>query len=147
MAAAVTNIKNEIKALLQELQRTEVLRDVQVDDLKRGLFDRDFSAYPTAILTTPSIEADPLTNRQNLRTYIFEIVIIHNGEEIEDATTIEELAETILNKFDNAPSLNGKADGGLEPSTTTPEAIPSRGKTYIAFSVILRARAVRDLTF
>lgn len=145
--ALATNIKNEIKKLLEELVRGEVLKEVHVDDLKAGIFDRDYGGYPVAVLTTPSIEGGYFTNRQNERLHTFEIVVIHKAEEIQDATAIEDLAETILDKFDNKPTLNGKADGGVEPSTSTPEAIVSRGKTFVVFSVFVKAKAIKDLTF
>lgn len=152
MATKLNTIKTNIKAVLETLQRKEIVRDVQVDDFKKGIFNRDFSGFPVAILTTPTVDSRAETNVQNLRTYTFEILFIVNAEEVTDATQVEDLIENILNEFDNDVTLKGDtatgaADGGVEPSTTTPEAIQSGGRNYIAFSVIIRAKAIRDLTF
>ena len=152
MANKLNTIKTNIKAVLETLQRKEIIADVQVDDFKKGIFQRNFSAFPVAILTTPTIESIAATNVQNMRTYTFEILFLVNAEEVTDATQIEDLIENILNEFDNDVTLKGgtdtgAADGGVEPSTSTPEAIQSGGNNYIAFSVILRAKAIRDLTF
>lgn len=152
MAAIVVNIKNNIKAILNKLKNEETLRDVQVDDFKTNIFERNFSAFPCAILTTPSIENDALTSSQNIRLHTFEVVVILSGDEVTDPTQVEELIETIINKFDSDPTLKGDgttgvADGGVEPSSSTPEAVVSRGRQLIAFSIFIRARAVKDLTF
>ena len=148
----LNTIKTNIKATLDTLRRKEILRDVQVDDFKRGIFSRNFAAYPVAILTTPTVESRAETNTQNLRTYTFEIIVVVNANDVSDPAQVEDLIENILNEFDNDVTLKGgtaigAADGGVEPSTTTPEAVASGGNNYIAFSVILRAKAVRDLTF
>jgi len=145
-------IKTNIKATLDELKREQVLREVQVDDFKKSIFNRNFAAYPAAILTTPTIESSAATNVQNMRVYTFEIPVIVKAEEVTGAGQIEDLIEAILNKFDNDPTLKGdgttgSADGGVEPSTSSPEAVTSGGNDYIAFSIILRCRAIRDLTF
>ncbi len=152
MATKLNTIKTNIKATLETLQRKEIIKDVQVDDFKKGIFNRNFSAFPVAIMTTPTIESRAETNVQNTRTYTFEILFLVNAEEISDPAQIEDLIENILNEFDNDVTLKGgtatgAADAGVEPSTSSPEAIQSGGNNYIAFSVILRAKAVRDLTF
>lgn len=152
MATKLKTIKDNIKAVLEQLERDEVLKQVVVDDFKKGILSRDFAAFPVAILTTPTVDSRAETNVQNLRTYTFEILFLVNAEEVTDATEVEDLIENILNKFDNDVTLKGDtttgaADGGVEPSTTAPEPITSGSKNYIAFSVILRARAIRDLTF
>lgn len=141
------NIKTEIEKLLNELRRTEVLKQVIVHDNKKDVWAYDFSGFPTAILTTPTIDNDYLTNRQNLRLYTFEILIVHNKDEMGTTDAIEELMDTIVDKFDNNPTLNGKSDGAVEPSTSPVGTIDLPGKSYIVFSVIVKARAVKDLTF
>lgn len=147
--ATAKSIKDKIKTLLEELKTAGTLGEVQVDDLKVGIFDRDFGAFPVAVLATPSIESGLNTNRENLRTYTYEVVVVQKAENATDANSIEDLAEAILNKFDadmlsgTASQLRiGGADGGVEPSTSTPEAVVSRGKTYVVFSVFVRASAI-----
>lgn len=141
----VTNIKNQIKAKLDALVTANKLGEVQMDDYKLGIFDRDYGKFPVAILTTPSIEGNYLTNRDNIRTHTYEIIVINKGENIATATDIEELIETLLDAFDNDFTLNGVADGGVEPSSSTPQAVTSRGKSLVAFSIILKAKAVKNL--
>lgn len=150
MASKANTIKTNIKYILDALQRKEILRDVQVDDHKRNIFNRTFTAFPVAILTTPAIESRAETNVQNLRTYQFEIIVLLNSEEVTDDAQLEDLIEDILNEFDNDPTLKGgtdtsAADGAVEPSTSSPEAI--EGTKFIAFSITIRAKAMRDLTF
>ena len=113
---------------------------------------RNFSKFPVAILTTAATDSVANTNVQNLRTYTFEIVVLVKAEEITSPTQIEDLIENILNKFDNDPTLKAgtgisAADGAVEPSTSSPEAVTSGSNDYIVFSVNLRVRAIRDLTF
>lgn len=143
----VTNIKNRIKILLEELKDTGTLGMIYEDNYRQGIFDRDYSAFPAAILTVPSIEGGYFTNRQNERMHTFEIVVLQKGESVETAADIEELIESILDKFDNDPTLGGFADAGMEPSTSSPQAVISRGKSYVAFSVTIKAKAVKDLSF
>lgn len=143
-----TDIKNKIKAKLDVLQQAGTLAEVIVDDFKRGILDRDYSAFPVAILQTSAIENETITNRDNFRTYIFEIVVLSKGEDVKDATTIEDLREAIIDKFDNDPTLTNTADGAVEPSSSPAEPIPLQGgKSYIVFSIFIRARAVKTLTF
>lgn len=142
-----TDIKKEIKNVLDELVRAQTLRDVQVDDFKADPFARDFVAYPTAVLMTPSIEASVETNRDNIRTYTYEVVIVEKAENVSGSDQIEELAETLLDAFDNSGRLNGLANAGLEPAATSAEAITvSTGKTYIGFIIRVIAKALVALT-
>lgn len=142
-----SDIKTRIKALLDELVVSNDLAEVIVDDFKTSFDKKDIAAYPVAILSTPSVESEILTNRQNVRAYTFEVVVIMKGEDISGTDDVENLMETVLNKFDNDPTLNGKAEGGLEPSTSTPAPVTSGDNSYIVFSLFLRAKAIIDLTF
>lgn len=141
----VTNIKNQIKARLDALKTAGKLGEVIVDDFKLGIFERDFSAFPAAILTTPTIEGEYFTSGENMRTHVFEIVVIMRGENITTATQVEELAEAILDEFDKNDTLAGTAIQ-VEPATTAPEAVVSRGKSFIAFSVVVRAKGLKTIT-
>jgi hypothetical protein len=141
----VSDIKNQIKAHLDSLKTAGVLGDVIVHDYKLSIFDYDFAAYPAAVLTTPSIEGEYFTSGENLRTHSFEIVVISKGENVASITEIEDLAERILDEFDKDDTLAGTAIQ-VEPATTTPEAVTSRGKTYIVFSVIIRAKGIKSIT-
>ena len=122
------------------------LGEVQVDDFRTDLLQRDVAAYPVAILSTPSIESRAETNRDNTRTYNFDILVIQKGENVASASDIETLIEALLDPFDNDPNLGGTADGGVVPSTSTPQAITSGDKTFIVFTVTLRISAFKNLT-
>lgn len=148
MPTTETNIKNAIKAELDTLKTAGTLGEVQMDDFNESpIFDREISAYPVAILTGAAIESEPQTNRDNLRTFIFEIPIIQKAENITTSTDIEELRGKIMDHFDNNPTLGGAANGGVEPSVSPAESILSRGKSYIVFTLTLRAKASVSLTF
>jgi hypothetical protein len=142
MPSLETTIKNAIKAKLESLVPA-TLGEVQVDDFKlSNIFDRDIAKYPAAILTSATIEAEALTNRDNIRTLTFEIVILEKGENVADATQIEDLREKIFNVFDDDPSLGGTATGGVEPVLSPVEIITDRSRSFIVFSVIVKAKAV-----
>ncbi len=152
MPSTLSTIKTKIKANLDALVTAGTLGEVQVDDFRKSVFNRNIGAFPAAILTTPTVESTAETNRQNMRAYTFEVIVLSKLEDVTDAAQVEDLIEAILNQFDNDPTLKGggatgAADGGVEPSTSTPEAVSSEGASYVAFSVVLRARAIRELTF
>lgn len=142
------NIKNKIKDILDGVVTSGELKTVVVDDLKTSpIIDRDIPSFPAAILTSPSSEGGYLTNRENMRTYRFTVTVIQKGENLESADDIETLSDFLLDIFDDNPTLSGVANGGLEPSSSTPEAIVSQGKSYIIFTITLKAHASKLLNF
>ena len=143
---SIATIKSQIKADLDSLVPA-TLGEVQEDDFKTSIFDRDFGKFPVAILTTPEVAGDYLTNRENMRIYHFNIVVIQKQENVAGVADIETLIEVLLNKFDNDPTLAGAASGGVEPSSSAPEAIVSRAKTYIAFVISIKIHESVTLTF
>ena len=157
MASTANTIKTRIQTILNGLVASGTPTSAQLgavimDDFKKSIFGRDIPAYPVAILTTPSIDSKAETNVQNTRTYAFEILVLLRAEDVDDPAQVEDLIEAILNQFDNDPTLKagestGISDAGVEPSTSAPEAITNGDTSYIAFTIALRAKAVRDLTF
>jgi hypothetical protein len=141
----VTNIKSQIGTYLQDLVTAGTIGEYQIDDFQSGIFDRDYGAYPVAVLTSPATESRVYTNVEVYRTYIFEIVVICRGEDITSSTQIETLQEAILDKFDNNITLNGYSQE-TEAAASTPQSIMSRSRTWIAFSVTLRAKALKART-
>ena len=142
------DIKSKIKEILDSIVTSGELKTVVVDDLKTSpVLDRDIPSFPAAILTSPSSEGGYLTNRENMRTYRFAVTVIQKAENLESTDDIETLCDFLLDKFDNAPTLSGKADGGLEPSSSSPEAIVSQGKSYVMFTITLKAHATKLLSF
>lgn len=147
MAALITDVKNEIKSTLEGLVRNGTLGELQVDDFRTSLFDRNIAAYPCAILTPPYTEQTVETNRDNIRAYTFDVFVVEKQDNVSDSVQIEELQEAIFDAFDNAPTLNGKANAGLDPAMSQPEAVTDRGQRYIAFSVTLKAKVIKTLTY
>lgn len=149
MASLIATLKAEIKTLLEELKQAEVLGSVIVDDFKTdplGL-NKDIGAYPAAILGPASVESAYETNRENMRTHIFEILVIEKGENVSKDGIIEDLMQAILDQFDNHPTLNGLAVGAVEPAATSPTVVPAEDGSFIIFSVSLRVRGLVTLTF
>lgn len=146
----LSQIKRNIGEILKSLKRQEIIGDYRVDDYKKSIFRMDLGKFPVAVLATPTVSSEAATNRDNLRTYTFEIIVLSRLEDVNETNDIEELIEKILNEFDNDPTLKGgteisAADGGVEPSTTTPQVIADGGNNYVVFSVIIRVRALRTL--
>lgn len=143
----LSDLKSQIRERLVELKNDGILGEVVYDDYKMGIFDRDFAAFPAAILTVPSVANDSLTNTQNIRTYTYQIVVVMKAEDVTSPEQVEDLIMQILDKFDNQITMQNTADGGVEPSSTSPEAATSRGKSFIAFAVNIKAKVVKDLSF
>jgi len=144
-----TTLKSAIKTLLDELKTGEspILGDVQVDDLRESLFDRDVVAYPAAIICDPSVEAQTFTNSQDERTYNIPVIVYQKRENITSTNTIGKIREAIMNKIANDPTLGGAADGAVEPSSSIPEPASAKGKSIIYFTVLIKAKVVIDLSF
>ncbi len=143
----IQDIKNKIKAKLDAMVTAGTLGEVQMDDFKVGIFDREFAKFPAAVLTSPSVVGEVYMNTMNQREHTFNIVIIEKTENITSATDIENLMENIMNAFDNDPLLEGKSDSGMLPAVSSPEPVVSGSKSYIAFVITMKAKAIKDLTF
>jgi hypothetical protein len=138
--AVETDIKNQIKTLLGALVTAGTLGEVQSDDFKKNLLFDNIAKFPAAIVSPAAIDSDTETNRDNLRTYEYQILIVSKAEAITSETQIEDLREAIMNAFDNDPTLSGKANGGLTPSSSRPE--PDDSNSYIAFLITIKAKAL-----
>lgn len=147
--SVVGNVKTRIKSNLDALVSSSNLGQVIISDFnKKSIWEYDIATYPAAIISTPGIpESVGKTNGQNLRTYEFEIIVVEKGENIDDTSQIEDLMEVIANKFDNDPTLGGVACGAVDPVVTPAMALSNEDKTFVVFSVIIRAKVMIDLTF
>ena len=145
MTAISTTIKNAVKAKLDSLVPS-TLGQVIADDLKQSDFSyKNIGVFPAAILSCPAIEGTAETNRENMRSHAFMIVIVQKGENISSSSDIEELMEAILNAFDEDPTLGGAANGGCDPSSSTPEAITSADGSFVVFNILVKARAIKSI--
>ena len=141
-------IKEQIRLKLERLQREEVLRHVYVDDYKKEILDRDYPAFPTAILRSAGFQNEAFVNTGNMRTYSFDIVVLLKGDDVNDATSIEELRATITDRFDSDPTLGDTCEGGASPISSEIGTVGSiGGKSLIAFTLTIEGKATKDLTF
>lgn len=132
----------DIKARIVTLLNTLVpatLGEVISTPYNRGNLAQNIAAYPAAIVQPPSIESEYETNVDNMRTFRFEIPVIMRGEDI-TGTDAEDIREEVLNVFDNDPTLNGEAVGGLRPAVTELEEVGDVSASFVVFSVILSAK-------
>lgn len=146
MSSMSADAKTAIKNLLLELKTAGTLGDVLIDDFKTSIFEREIAVYPTAIIGTPAIKGEVMDSVRNTRELSFEILIVQKGENIATDHDIEDLAEAVMDKFDNHFDLNGYAVAGVEPATSAPDAITSGDKTFIAFTVSIKAKILKTLT-
>lgn len=144
---SASTIKAAIKTNLDELVTSEVLAGATTSDIKKDPLSADISGFPWAFLMPPSIEGEASDNRNNIRTYTYDIMIVWNAENIADATTIETDLEDILSKFDNDPTLSGTAMGGILPVSSAPQPFQHGGKDLIMAVVQVQAKQFVSLTF
>jgi hypothetical protein len=144
---SASTIKNAIKANLDELVTAEVLAGATITDLKRDPLSATIPNYPHAFLMPPSIESEVEDNRTNIRTYTYDIMVIWKAENVTDATTIEAALETILDKFDNDPTLGGTALAGVLPVSSAPQPLQHTSGAIIMAVVQIQAKQHVTLTF
>ena len=140
-------IKQAIKENLDELVTAGVLAGAAISDIKKDPLAADIPTFPHAFLMPPSIESEALDNRTNIRTYVYDIMLLWNAENIEDATTIEEDIEAVLSVFDNDPTLSGTAMGGVLPVSMAPQPFQHGGKDLSMAVVQIQAKQHVSLTF
>lgn len=144
---SASTIKGAIKVNLDALVTSEVLAGATSSDLKKDPLSADIPSFPWAFLMPPSIESEALDNRTNLRTYVYDIMVLWNAENITDATTVETDIEAILDKFDNDPTLQGTAMGGYLPVSMAPQPFQHGGKDLIMAVVQIQAKQHVSLSF
>lgn len=140
-------IKAAIKTNLDALVTSTVLAGATTSDLKKDPLAADIPNFPHAFLMPPAVESEVLDNRNVVRTYVYDIMILWSAENITDATTVETDLEAILDKFDNDPTLGGTALGGVLPVSSAPQPFQHSGKDLIMAVVQLQAKEHVQLTF
>ena len=143
----IADIKNAIKTRLEALVTAGTLGEVQTDDFRVPILERDIATYPAAILTTPSTAiANELTNNDNIREHAFEVLVIMNGDDITSATEVEDLIEALMNDLDANKTLGINDVVGTSPSISAPEAITRAGdQRLIVFTVTLRVKTAHSI--
>lgn len=144
---SAVSIKQAIKAVLDQLVTDGVLAGATTADLKKDPLGADIPSFPHAFLMPPSIESEALDNRTNLRTYVYDIMIVWKAENVEDAETVEADIEAILSRFDNNPTLDGTAMGGALPVSLAPQPLQHNARQLIIAGVQIQAKQHVSLTF
>src|SRR5258708_21849221 len=111
------DLKNYIQLKLQTLIPAS-LATVVCDDFKTDFLSREVNAFPTAIITPASVDSQATDSNDNVRTYIFDILVVQKGENIQSATDIETLRQTIMDLFDKDLTFSGYATAGVAPSSS-----------------------------
>ena len=138
-----TDIKTQIQALLEELV-PGTLGQVLVDSFQPDIDKYDIGKFPAAILATPSVPVSTReTNRENERIYQYEVFIIMNGNDVDNATAAETLMDALLDKFDGNSTLSGAAIS-VNPATIPQAPVPTPDRSRIFFSMFLNVRALAD---
>lgn len=144
------DIKNKIETELGVLKTATTIGAFESLDFKKNPVDlQDVEAFPYVLVSPPSIEtSEVIDNRTHFRTYKFEMFVAFKRDNITTDTTIEDTLEAIMDHFDDlSDDFGGLADGGINPSVSTPEPIESGGKLYVIASVTLEIRNTKSLTF
>lgn len=140
-------VKAQIKIRLDALVTAGTLAQAIEDNFHGDPLARDVK-YPVAILSPPAIESELFDNRTHIRTYTFDILIVQKGENIKGVVgSIEDLAEAIIDDFDNQPTLSGTAEATVVPVTSTPRQVTHGNKELVVFTIQLRAQSKHTLTF
>lgn len=144
---SIQNIKTAIKTNLDALVTDEVLGGATMTDIRKDPLAADIPSFPHAYLMPPSVESEVLDNRTVTRTYTFGVMVLFNAENLASTTELEEKIEAILSQFDNDPTLQGTALGGVLPVSSAPVPFQHNGKDLIVATVEIQAKEVVTLTF
>ncbi len=140
------NIKNQIVAKLQTLVPA-TLAEIKAEDFVTDFALSDNAQFPLAVVAPSTIESEAADNRNNLRTYSYEIAIIQRGENITSSSDIENLRQAVMDLFDNDPTLGGFSNGGVDPTSSPIKTIVHADKSYVGFSIKVKPKALVTLTF
>lgn len=145
----LANIKAAIKANLDELVTDTVLAGASESDIRKEPLNADVGSYPHAFVHPPAIDSEVLSNREIIRTYTFAIMVLFKAENLTSTAELENAVEAILDKFDNDPTLQGTALGGVLPVSSSPVPLqhPASGADLIMVVIELEAKAHVDLSF
>jgi hypothetical protein len=140
-------MKNAIVADLQSLVTSGVLKSVIVDDFtKLNPLDRTWGSFPSALVIPPTVSASEYYDvATNLREYTWYVMIVTTPENLSssDPTYLESLIDNTLQAFDSDVTLQGMANGGIQPAILDPPGpVSSNSVTYVVFYVTLKAKVL-----
>lgn len=140
-------IKQQILVQLQALKADGQIKSIAEIDNNADPFKIEPSnGYPLAIVAMPRVSADMEDNRNNLRTYRFDMLFVINPEDLRDtAEGAEIILDAILDKFDSNFTLDGAADAAMLPIEVESAPVSTGDKTYLCFFATLKARTLYSI--
>lgn len=138
-------IKTQIVKNLNDLVQSGELGHVDELDLSKDPFDQRYPKYPVALIGMSSFESEEKENQTNLRTYIFPILILQKGENIESPVDMEDLRDALANKFDSDFTLAGTAIGAIQPAASTAYTASTPDKKIIYFVLTIKAKTLYEI--
>lgn len=141
------NIKNAIVTDLQSLVSSGVLGSMATDDYtKLNPLDRTWGAFPAALVIPPTVsQSEYYDVVTNLREYTWYVMVLTTPENLpkNDPTYLEGLMDSVLQVFDNDVTLQGMANGGVQPAILDPPGPVSSGSvTYVTMYITLKAKVL-----
>jgi hypothetical protein len=140
------NIKAAIVNDMQGLVDSGALGSFLVDDMSKvSPFDRDWPAFPSAVVIAPTVgTSDYLDTQTNLREYTFWVAVVTKPENMpDDPTYLEGLIDAVLGAFDADVTLQGSSVGGVSPAVVeSPGPVKEADATYVVFYVVLKCRTI-----
>jgi hypothetical protein len=140
-------MKTAILADLQSLVTGGVLGSCAADDFtKLNPLDRTWGAYPSALVIPPTVsQSEYYDVATNLREYTWYVMVVTTPENLSasDPTYLEGLIDKTLQVFDNDVTLQGMANGGVQPAILDPPGpVSSNTVTYVVFYITLKAKVL-----
>ena len=148
----ISTIWNAISDRLETITGiNQPLGSIINDDFKPDVLSKDFPSFPAAIITTPSFTSNIDDSQTVMRMYEFQILVVMNGENDVSAMSVAELGETITDILDDDPTLKGKDDQSVvvftEPAMSQALTLNTTDKTYIVFTITVKAQMLATLTY
>lgn len=144
---SIATIKTAMKSTLDQLVTDGVLGGATITSIKRDPLNHDIASYPHAFIMPPATESEVLDNRTVTRTHTFAIMVLFRGEDIDDYDDLETKIESMMTTFDNDPTLNGTALGGVLPVSSAPEPFQHNGRDLVIVVLQIQAKEIVTLTF
>lgn len=146
MSSYASAMKAQIVADLTTLVPASLGVVIQDDFSKMHPLDRDFAAFPAAVVIPPMVSASNYEDQgHNLREYTFYIMLVFRPEDVQSSTTyVEDLLDAVLNLFDNDCTLAGTAEGAVLPAVIEPPGavVAPNSVTYGTAFLSLKAKAL-----
>lgn len=144
---SIATIKAAIKTNLDALITDGVLGGATSSNIKQDPLNNDIGTYPHAFLMPPGIESEVFENVSVIRTHTFDVMVLFQAEDVSTTADLETKIESMLTKFDEDPTLQGTADGGVLPVSSSPEPFQHRGKDMIMVVLQIQAKEHVRLTY